>query len=452
MNKPSPVIKPKVVNIDLEYVPRDWQSHVHKTRKRYSVWVLHRRAGKTVALIMEAVRTALETTGHSPRVALIYPLRTQAETVAWPILEDVCRKIPDVKILKSKLEVSFPHNGAVIRCFGTHDGQYESMRGLYFDLACFDEYAQCDGRALPEVVRPALSDHAGDLIICGTPQGRDQFYDAWMDAGKHSDIWSRYMLKASESGIINDEELSDNRKMQDEDVYAREYECEFSAVAAGAFYTNQLSQLHASGRFCPVSTVENKPVGCALDVGINDATVCWYFQIIGTNINILDCHFWHDTKMQDVLRDIRATDFNLMHMGIPHDMGHRDQLTGLTKHQTFMEMMPGVQVELLPRRPLDEGIMMVRNMFSQLYFNNATCGDGVEYLSSYVRKYSRDTQMFLNTPKHDAAADYADAIRYVAQLLDILAGGDGSGNGGTIDESVMTRFQRAPRVVGMLGR
>jgi len=109
-------------------------------------------------------------------------------------------------------------------------------------------------------------------------------------------------------------------------------------------------------------------------------------------------------------------------------------------------------VELLPRRPLDEGIMMVRNMFSQLYFNNATCGDGVEYLSSYVRKYSRDTQMFLNTPKHDAAADYADAIRYVAQLLDVLAGGDGSGNGGTIDESVMTRFQRAPRVVGMLGR
>jgi len=188
----------------------------------------------------------------------------------------------------------------------------------------------------------------------------------WVGAGNHPDIWSRFMLKASESGIIDAEELASNRRIMDEDVYEREYECEFSASAAGAFYSNQLDQLRKDSRITKVPVITNKPVACALDVGINDATVCWYFQVIEMSVNIVDCHFWHDTKMQDVIRDIRSSDYNLMFMGIPHDMGHRDQLTGLTKEQTFREMLPGVEVELLPRRPIDEGIMMVRKLFSQM--------------------------------------------------------------------------------------
>ncbi len=444
--------KPNTETIDLEYVPREWQAHVHKTRKRYSVWVLHRRAGKTVALVMEAIRTALEVTGHAPRVALIYPWRTQAETVAWPILEMVARKIPDARATRSKLEVYFPHNDAVIRCFGTHDGQYESMRGLYFDLACFDEFAQCDAKALPEVVRPALSDHKGELIICGTPKGRDNFYKEWMAAGSLPDLWSRFMLKASESGIIDEQELSENRAMLDQDVYDREYECEFSAVAEGAFYTNQIRDLRGEGRLTELLPIPNKPVGCAVDIGISDASVCWFFQVIGTAVHVIDCQFWHDTKIQDILRDIRSQEYNLMVMGIPHDMAQRDQLTGMTKEMTFREMLPGVEVVLLPRFAVDTGIMLVRKMFGQIKMDAAHCGDGLGYLSSYVRKFSRETNQFLNTPKHDAASDYADAFRYLCQLLDVQAGGDGSGNGGTIDETCMTVMHTRPKVVGRFRR
>ena len=435
--------------IDLGYQPRRWQSEVHATRKRYSIWVLHRRAGKTVALVMEAIRTALETDLPNPHVALIYPQRDQARRVAWPMLKDHVRVVPNVQLRESDLQVIFPHNGARISLFGTHDGQYESMRGLYFDLACFDEYAQCDGKAFSQVVRPALADRKGELIMCGTPQGRDKFYEAWIKAGQHPNLWSRFMLKASESGLLDEEELSDSRKQMDEAEYQREYECEFTAMPAGAFYANEIRALRHEGRLTELRPDDGKPVVAAMDVGVNDATVCWFAQVVGTAVHVIDCLVWRDTSLRDVLRDMRAQPYNLVYLGVPHDMGHREQTSNAPKYMTIMDLLPGVQVEVIPRLRVEDGIMLTRQLFTQLKFDRGSCGDGLEFLATYQRKFSRDTQKFLNTPKHDDASDYADALRYLAQLLDILAGGDGSGNGGTIDQTVVSRNRyRPPRVVG----
>lgn len=441
--------------IDLGYIPRDWQAQTHANRLRYSIWVLHRRAGKTMALVMEAIGVALQDpkttkTGQYPNVALIYPQRGQAERVAWPMLKDMVRGIPNVKIRESHLQVVFPHNGGTITLFGTHDNQFEAMRGLRFNLACFDEYAQCEPRALPEVVRPALSDEEGDLIVCGTPQGRDKFYDMWQMAG-NSDAWSRFMLKASESGIISDNELQENKNLLDSDVYEREYECEFTAMPAGAFYANEIRELRESGRMTELLPESNNPVIAAMDVGISDATVIWLAQVVGTSVNIFECLAYRDKSLREILMHLRAQPYDLLYLGVPHDMGHREQTSGDPKYLTIMDMLPGTIVEVLPRTRVEDGIYMVRQLFPQLKFDEGQCGVGVEYLASYVRKFSREAQRFLTTPKHDAASDYADALRYLAQLLDFLSGGDGTGNGGSIDQSIVSRVSHAkpPKVVGM---
>ena len=441
--------------LHLAYNPRDWQALAHATHKRYSVLVLHRRAGKTVYLIQEAIFCAMQDpaktkTGQYPNVALIYPQRGQAERVAWPLLKQFVRDIPGVKIRESHLQIIFEHNGGTITLFGTHDNQYEAMRGLRFNLACFDEFAQCVDAALPEVVRPALSDEEGELIICGTPQGRDKFYDAWVKAGER-DGWSRFMLKASQSGIIADAELEENRSLLDADIYEREYECEFTAMPAGSFYANEIRELRDSDRVTTILPEGNRPVIAAMDVGIADATVIWLAQVSGTAINIFNCMVYHDTSLRDIIRELRAQPYDLTYLGVPHDMGHREQTSGDPKYLMIMDLLPGTQVEVLPIIRVEQGIFMVRQLFPQFRFDEGHCGDGVEFLASYKRKFSRDTQRFLTTPLHDAASDYADALRYLAQLLDMLAGGGGDGTGGSIDQTVVSHNRGAPvKVIGML--
>ena len=407
-----------------------------------------------MALIMEAVRTAMmprsETkTGQYPNVALIYPQRSQAQRVAWPMLKEVARRVPGIVIRESDLQVVFP-DGGTISLFGTNDNQYESMRGLRFNLACFDEYAQCDPRSLPEVVRPALSDEEGDLIVCGTPQGRDLFYDLWLKSATNKS-WSRFMLKASESGIIPDEELLENKEIMEQDIYQREYECEFTAMPAGAFYANEIKDLRESGRITEILPEGNRPVIAAIDIGINDATVMWFAQVTGTSVNIFNCMAWTDVSLRDILRDVRNLPYDLLYLGAPHDAGHREQTSGDPKYMMIEDLLPGTFVEVLPRTKVEEGIFMVKQLFPQLKFDEGNCSDGLEFLASYVRKFSRDAQRFLSVPKHDAASDYADSLRYLAQLLDLLSGGDGTGNGGSIDQACVSRANRAtpPKVVGM---
>lgn len=45
--------------IHLDYKPRDWQRKCHRSKKRFTVLALHRRAGKTELAIMELLDKAM---------------------------------------------------------------------------------------------------------------------------------------------------------------------------------------------------------------------------------------------------------------------------------------------------------------------------------------------------------------------------------------------------------
>ena len=73
------------------------------------------------------------------------------------------------------------------------------------------------------------------------------------------------------------------------------------------------------------------PVLAALDVGVNDLTVAWFAQLVGTSIHIIDCIAWHDTALKDVCRDLRDLPYNLTFLGVPHDQRQREQSSNRPK-------------------------------------------------------------------------------------------------------------------------
>ena len=73
--------------IEITYDPRHWAESLHSSIKRWIVLVLHRRAGKTTAVLNHLQRDCIRTANAV--FAYIGPTYKQSKRVAW----DIAKKI-----------------------------------------------------------------------------------------------------------------------------------------------------------------------------------------------------------------------------------------------------------------------------------------------------------------------------------------------------------------------
>ena len=86
-------------NIVIPYKPRALQKILHGQidKHRFSVIVLHRRAGKTVMAINHMLKASLTNKLLNPRYAFISPYRLQGKATAWDYIKQFAAKIPGTK-------------------------------------------------------------------------------------------------------------------------------------------------------------------------------------------------------------------------------------------------------------------------------------------------------------------------------------------------------------------
>jgi len=217
--------------ITIPYQPRALQRELHNELKRFSVIVAHRRFGKTTFCINHLIKSALTARHHSSRFAYVAPLYRQAKTVAWDMIKHYTSTIPSVKYNESELRVDFP-NGSRITLFGSDNP--DSLRGIGLLGVVLDEVAQMKEDVWGSVIRPTLSDQKGYAIFIGTPKGLDSFYDIY-DKALIEDDWYTNIYKASETGILDADELEAAKRDITFEDYMREYECSFTVPSAMGF-------------------------------------------------------------------------------------------------------------------------------------------------------------------------------------------------------------------------
>ena len=222
----------------IEIRPRKAFREFLETAKRWCCLVVHRRGGKTYASLQKLLLRALshKRAGPPTRYAYIAPTQAQAKDIAWGYLKSFTWQIPGATPNETELKITFA-DGMTIRLYSGEN--YERMRGLYFDGVVIDEPEDIDPIAWPSVIRPCLSDYQGWAIWIGTIKGKLGQWQRYLDASKDPD-WFAMLLKASESGIIPDDELADLQKSMHPDIYAQEYECD-SRVSRCAFTSQSLN-------------------------------------------------------------------------------------------------------------------------------------------------------------------------------------------------------------------
>lgn len=237
------------MNVVIPYKPRRWAERLHNAVTRWIVLVLHRRAGKTTAVLHHLQRDCLR--NGKAIYAYIAPTYRQAKRIAWAIAKEISQPIPGVSWNEQELTVFYP-NGSRLLLLGSEN--VHSLRGLGLWGGCQDEASQHPSNLFSEVISKCLADHLGYWIWLGTPQGKNEFYRTY-EAAKSNPEWTAIFRTIDNS--LKDERgetienlrraLEDDRRLvtqglMTQEEFDQEWYCSFEAAIKGAYYAAQLSQ------------------------------------------------------------------------------------------------------------------------------------------------------------------------------------------------------------------
>jgi len=215
--------------IKLDYTPREWQKQCHLNKKRFSVYALHRRSGKTELSLLELIDKAIKCDKDLGMFVYVAPFLRQAKAIAWARLKqkiEPLRRQSAIEINEGELSVIFKHNGAIIRLFGGDNP--DAMRGLRLDGIVLDEVSQLKNELWTDIVQPALSDRLGWSIFIGTPSGINLFSELYYKAIDEDD-WTAARYTVYDTDSLHPDEVTRLKRDMSETSFAREYLCDFSA-------------------------------------------------------------------------------------------------------------------------------------------------------------------------------------------------------------------------------
>ncbi len=398
--------------IEIPYSPRPLQKIIHDDLKRWSVVVCHRRFGKTVFGINHLLRDCLTSSKERPRYAYLAPTYKQAKTIAWDYLQHYSRVIPGIVVNQSELRIDYP-NGGRIQLFGCDTP--DALRGIYLDGCILDEYAQMPSSLFGEVLRPALSDRKGWALFIGTPKGKNSFYDLYAHA-EQDEKWFTVVHKASETQIVDDEELLDAKGIMTDEEYEQEYECSWTAAIRGAVYGKEMAATLRDGRIGFIPIEPSIPVHTFWDLGIADCMTIWFVQAVGKEIRFVNYYEHTGEGMAHYINylDQFKRDHSISYGDhfAPHDIEVRELSTGKSRRDTALKM--GIAFRVVQQHKVADGIEATRRLFNRFWFDQKRCKHGVECISQYRYDYDEKRGVFRDAPLHDWASHCADALRQLS--------------------------------------
>lgn len=398
--------------IVIPYEPRAPQLQIHRAvdESRFVVVVAHRRMGKTVSAINQLIKSAVECKKERPRYAYIAPTYSQAKRVAFDYLTHYTRPL-GAEANISELRVDFWDRR--IQLYGSENP--DSLRGQYFDGVILDEIGDQNPKIWNEIIRPALADRQGWAMFIGTPKGQNHFKDL-RDRAESEPGWALLEFKASQTGIVNQDELNAAKREMGDEKYEQEFECSFSAAVEGSYYGKLVNELETKGQVCKIERDDLCKTYVAWDLGMGDSTSLWVAQVVGQEVRLMDYIENHGQGLDWYVRELTNRGWHKAPQLLPHDVQVRELGTGRSRLEVLQEA--GLDCSVVPRLGVDDGIQAVRRMLPRCWFNVPATKQGLDCIRNYRREFDEKRQVFFDKPLHDWSSHGADAFRYLAVGMD----------------------------------
>lgn len=412
-----------MVKVVIPYKPRNWAKKFHSSVMRWIVLVLHRRAGKTTAILNHLQKDALEV--DKSNYAFIAPTYKQAKRIAWDILKDISRCVPGMDWNEAELTAIYP-NGSKIFLAGSEN--VDAFRGIALWGGAQDESAQQPPNLFTEVISKALADHLGYWIWAGTPKGKNDFWRTYNTGLQNPEHWTVVYQTidetlATESGEVVDNlrtALEDDKRLvtigkMTNDEFMQEWYNSFEAAIKGAYYMNEIATARNDGRIMPVPYDKELAVHTVTDLGVGRQLATGFYQASGPFVRMID--FWTGSEegkegIPELKKMLDAKPYLYGHHFAPHDVKATDVGTGKTRLEMAREL--DLDFEEVPMIPVVDGIKSGQLFWSKLYVDIKKCEFFIDAVSQYRSEWNEEKQMFGDNPNHDWTSHAADVHRYAS--------------------------------------
>lgn len=418
--------------VTLPFRPRPWQRPLLDDPALRIVAVVHRRAGKSTALMWRGFKRVLTEAKPLPRVVHILPFNVQwRRTGLWDQAVRAAEAIPGAEPRKSEMTIRLP-NGGVWQAGGADNP--DTWRGGYADECIVDEYDDTPQGMIPLVIEPMLADRRGTLVRSGTPKGRGLLQDAY-DRARLSPSYSAYRLRWQDTRALSTEAIGMLREEMSEEEFAQELECSFETPNSGSYYGKALQAAEAEGRITAVPHDPNLGVYTAWDLGIDDSTAIWCMQLSPAGQwRFVDYIESSGVGLDHYVRQLRERPYTYKQHLLPHDAEVRELGSGRSRTETLRSL--GVTpLRVLAADSVADGINAVRMILPRAWFDATRCAVGLKALRHYRREWNEAAQTWRANPVHDFASHGADAARYMAM--------------GVRDRGQVAASKPAPKPTGM---
>ena len=438
------------INITLPYMWEPWPHQmaawdaivVRNVKRNILVW--HRRAGKDQTALNAMVVKAHERVGM---YWYVFPEYKQGREIFWDGFRDDGRKFRDaipqelIKRTRDDMMLIELKNGSMIKVIGTDNA--DSIVGPNPVGCIFSEFSLQNPSAW-NLVRPILNANYGWAIFVYTPRGRNHGYDMYKNAVKmmqaQPDKWFAQLLTKDDTSkiligddgkpltdpttgeyvwgpIVTDQMIQDDIATgMSEELARQEYYCDFNAALQGAYYSKELTKLQNEGRRTKILYNPNYKVHTAWDLGLDDATAVWFFQLINDMPRIINYKEWTNTSLKDVITEIKTYPYVYgTHLG-PHDISQRE-LTTKESRYSFAKRM-GVKFYPVPKLSVADGIEAARRVLAISVFDEEGTAQGFDCLVNYTKKWDDKRKVYLDKPEHNWASHGADGFRYLSVGLE----------------------------------
>ncbi len=198
------------------------------------------------------------------------------------------------------------------------------------------------------------------------------------------------------------------------------------ASVEGAYYAVEMAQMREEGRICRVPYLDAQPVHTVCDLGMGGHMPWIFFQVVGLEVHIVDCFSLSEKddvrggaafykRMLDSKREQYRYSYG-KHF-CPFDINKGEIGTGQLIYDTFKAH--GIIFKTLERETnVLDGIQRLTNIFPSIYIDSEKCQELITAWLCYHREWIENMSKYDPHPAPDKSSHYADAGRYLSEVID----------------------------------
>lgn len=188
----------------------------------------------------------------------------------------------------------------------------------------------------------------------------------------------------------------------------------------GCYYARQIVAARLEKRIGFVPYDEEALVSTAWDLGYNDSTAIWFFQVVGKEIHLIDYIEGSGESLAHWLGIVKSKPYVYEKHLAPHDVMVHEYTTGMSRQSSARKM--GINLIAVPRVDVIPGIDKARNILARCWFDEKKCAQGIKCLENYKKEWNDRTGCWMSQPLHNWSSHGSDSFRYLATGLHFITG------------------------------